>query len=219
MEGHIVKVTTQLFTSEKTPIAFSIIWEALRTDLEGKIDDKKKNYKMHTTEFDEVTKNKVGRRLRTVLSAKRVTLRSPEGNVKAYKFDREKLLRVARKYGYKDLHTDLPLHTDLTDSQSIKEHKTTLESHEKPLEKDVEKHTLIPQPIGAIGESVCKIDIQTVLSSSALDPVTRGNCPICKKRNVSLVWQVLMLDGSRYDAVCMDCGGYLQEELRKRDQA
>jgi len=63
------------------------------------------------------------------------------------------------------------------------------------------------------------VDVNTVLSVSALDPVTHGNCPICKKRDVSLVWQVLMLDGSRYDAVCMDCGGYLKEELRKRDQA
>lgn len=70
-----------------------------------------------------------------------------------------------------------------------------------------------------LSESVTSIDIQTVLTVKALNPVSHGNCPICKKRDISLVWQVQFMDGTRYDAVCMDCGGTLQEKLRKRDQA
>jgi len=75
------------------------------------------------------------------------------------------------------------------------------------------------QKLCYISNSVTNIDIQTVLAVKALNPITHGSCPICKKRDISLVWQVLMRDGSRYDAVCMDCGGFLQEELRKRDKA
>lgn len=66
-------------------------------------------------------------------------------------------------------------------------------------------------------DNLDKIDVKTVLSVPALDPVTRGNCSICKKRDVNLVRQVLITDGSRYDAVCMNCGGYLLEKLKERD--
>jgi len=62
------------------------------------------------------------------------------------------------------------------------------------------------------------IDVRSVVGVVALGPIVRGQCPLCKKKDVNLVWQVLMIDGSRYDAVCMDCGGRLLEELRKRDE-
>ena len=196
LEGHIVKVVTQAFTGEKTSIAFSVIWEALRTDLEGKIDDKK-DYKMHTAEFDEVTKNKVGRRLRTVLSAKRLTLRSPEGNVKAYKFDKEKLLRIAKKYGYKDLHTELP----------IEPISSSISKQEKTLETTIKEHTFIPQPIGAIGESVCKI--------VAIEPHV-DRCAHCKRVEV-LHWQIETFKGE-WGHVCNDCGAMFQDILKKRQR-
>jgi len=68
--------------------------------------------------------------------------------------------------------------------------------------------------------SLKDIDINTVLSVVPLEPTTIGKCPLCPSANTkNLVWQVQFMDGTRYDAVCMDCGGYLQEELRKRDQA
>ena len=208
LEGHIVKVVVQqLYKGKNEPTTFSEIWGALQVDLEGKLDEKK-TYKMYTPEFGEVTKNKIGYRLREILSGKRITLRSEQGNVKAYKFDEEKLKRIAKKYGY-FLHTKLPSEPS---SQSITKRKTTLENH-------VKEHTFKPQKLSELGNSVCKIDIQTVVAVQTLDPVTRGNCPTCKKRDVNLVWQVLFMDGSRYDGVCMDCGGYLLEELRKRDQA
>lgn len=68
-------------------------------------------------------------------------------------------------------------------------------------------------------QNIKNIDISTILAIPALNLVARGGCPLCSKRDVSLVWKVLFMDGSRYDAVCMDCGGYLLEELRKRDLA
>jgi len=82
-----------------------------------------------------------------------------------------------------------------------------------------DRDDILPTSSRELGNSVTNIDIQTVLSVPALDPVTRGNCPICRKRDASLVWQVRFMNSSRYDAVCMECGGHLQEELRKRDQA
>lgn len=104
LEGHIVKVVAQLYRGKNQPIPFSEIWEALREDLEGKIDDKKP-YKMHTPEFDEITKNKVGYRLREVLSGKSKTVRQKIPGkkdeecprIKAYEFDEDKLRRVAKK--------------------------------------------------------------------------------------------------------------------------
>jgi hypothetical protein len=55
-----------------------------------------------------------------------------------------------------------------------------------------------------------------VASVVALGPITRGRCPLCGQRNISLTWQVQFVDGSRY-AVCMDCGDRLIEQLRKQE--
>jgi len=61
------------------------------------------------------------------------------------------------------------------------------------------------------------VDVKTVLAVHVLDPVTRGDCPLCGKKAQSLTHQVQLFDGARYDAVCMDCGGRLLDELRKRE--
>jgi hypothetical protein len=62
------------------------------------------------------------------------------------------------------------------------------------------------------------IDIKTVAGVHALDPITSGECPLCKRKDQNLVWQVSFFDESRIDACCMDCGGYLKDELQKRDK-
>lgn len=62
------------------------------------------------------------------------------------------------------------------------------------------------------------VDVKNVLAVTALDPVSRGDCPLCGQRDVSLTWQVQLLDSTRYDTVCMDCGGRLLEQLQKRDE-
>lgn len=57
-----------------------------------------------------------------------------------------------------------------------------------------------------------------VLSVAALNPAVQGTCPLCNCKDLNLCWQVQMIDGSRYNAVCMDCGGSLLEELKKHGE-
>jgi hypothetical protein len=97
LEGHLVKVICELYNPE-TPLASSEIWDGLVKDLEGKLDDKKPN-KMDTPEFGEVTKQKIGYRLREVLNGKKTKVRLQDGPAWVYSFDKEKLKRIAKKYG------------------------------------------------------------------------------------------------------------------------
>ena len=123
LEGHIVKVITEIHNKAKTPIEevpFQDIWQELAYDLNGVIDEKKPHI-MDTAEFFRVTKNKVGYRLREVLSGKSETIRKKISDkdwifFKAYIFDPEKLRRVAQKYGY-ELVTKLP---SLLSSEGVK---------------------------------------------------------------------------------------------------
>ena len=96
LEGHIVKVVCELFVLDE-PLSFSAIWDALVLDLGGKLDDKKPN-KMDTAEFTEVSKQKVGYRLREVLGGKKAKAVGHD-NDRVYVFDAQKLKRIAKKYG------------------------------------------------------------------------------------------------------------------------
>jgi hypothetical protein len=96
LEGHIVKVVCELYVDGQ-PLAFGDIWDALVKDLEGKLDDKKPN-KMDTPEFGEVTKQKIGYRLREVLGGKKSKARGEAWQGRVYEFDAEKLKRIAKKY-------------------------------------------------------------------------------------------------------------------------
>jgi hypothetical protein len=60
------------------------------------------------------------------------------------------------------------------------------------------------------------VDVKTVKAVTALDPVFRGDCPLCGKKDQTLTHQVQLFDDSRYDGVCLNCGGRLLDELRKR---
>ena len=159
LEGHIVKVVTELYPGNR-PLLFSDIWDALSTDLEGKLDDKKPN-KIDTPEFGEVTKQKIGYRLREILSGKRKTLRGPEGrgNVKAYEFQEEKLKRIAKKYSY-DLHTKLP---SFPTSRGVTAPETMEKDHEIPMPKPVDT----PQKLGKLGNSVCNVEEGSSLNNLA----------------------------------------------------
>jgi len=133
LEGHIVKVVTNLY--QEKPIPFADIWDALVIDLEGKLDDKKPHV-MDTSEFFQVTKNKVGYRLREVLSGKMKVLREKDAegswvSAKAYTFDIAKLRRIAKKYGY-ELVTKLP---SLLSSEGVQVSNSILVNHEKNVEK------------------------------------------------------------------------------------
>lgn len=153
LEGKIVKVVTEMFNENKDgspTIPFQTIWCRLREELDGKIDDKKPNV-MDTSDFFLVTKNKVGYRLREVLSGKSKPVRqkSSEGNdvvVKAYEFDSDKLRRIAKKYGF-EFVTKLP---SLLSSEGVK----APEGMEKTTPDNVEIEPRTPQQLGKLGYSV-----------------------------------------------------------------
>ena len=105
LEGHIVKAVAKLYKGIE--IAFVSVWDQLIEDLEGKVDEKKPN-KMDTPEFGEITKQKVGYRLREILNGEKKLTRTDTGPVKVYVFDNGKLRRIIRKYGYEDFVTELP---------------------------------------------------------------------------------------------------------------
>jgi hypothetical protein len=149
LEGKIVKVVTEIHNEAKDSspnIPFQIIWSRLQEELDGKIDDKKPNV-MDTSEFFQVTKNKVGYRLREVLNGKSKPIRQKdsEGNdivIKAYEFDPDKLRKVAKKYGY-EFVTKLP-------SEPSSESAQAPRSMEKEEEKNVDKDLDTPQQLGKL---------------------------------------------------------------------
>jgi hypothetical protein len=153
LEGHIVNVVVDLHNQareEKPNLPFARIWAELVHDLNGKLDDRKPHV-MDTSEFFEVTKNKVGYRLREVLSGTTTVLkdRDDEGNrvsVKAYVFDQEKLRRVAKKYGY-EVSTKLPR---ALSSESV----STPKSMEEEGLNNVEKGPYTPQELSTLSNSV-----------------------------------------------------------------
>jgi hypothetical protein len=106
LEGHIVKTVVELYnkSKESTPILpFPDIWRELGLDLHGKLNENKPNV-MDTSDFFEITKNKVGYRLREILSgrSKDIRIKDSDGEetvTKGYIFDRDKLRRIAKKYG------------------------------------------------------------------------------------------------------------------------
>ena len=114
LEGKIVKVVIDLYNEAEVQIEslpFKRIWLELVSELNGKMNENKPN-EMDTSDFFTVTKNRIGYRLREILSGETKVTREKdsEGNwisTKAYLFNREKLRRVAKKYGY-ELVTKLP---------------------------------------------------------------------------------------------------------------
>ncbi len=135
LEGHIVKVVIENFNSIanlSNGIPFSTIWESLVADLSGKVDEKKPNI-MDTSEFFNVSKNKVGYRLREVLSGQSKAIKDGNMVLKAYFFDFEKLRRVAKKYGYEVTKLlSKPSSEDMQSPESMgKEKKTNGNNVEK----------------------------------------------------------------------------------------
>jgi len=214
LEGHIVKVVTELHNQAKDNsipyIPFQTIWLELAYDLDGKIDEKKPHV-MDTSEFFQVTKNKVGYRLREVLSGRTKVLREkgPDGNwvsTKAYEFDQNKLRRIAKKYGY-ELVTKLPT---LPTSQGV--HAS--ESMENPSQENVEKVTHAPLEVDKLSNSVT--NTRNVKAVVALNPVYVGSCQFCGQR-VTLTWQVQYFSGEWADA-CLSCGTPLLEKVKAQSE-
>jgi hypothetical protein len=158
LEGHIVKVVVDLHNEakeENLDLPFAVIWAELVHDLNGKVDERKPHV-MDTSEFFDVTKNKVGYRLREVLSGQSKTVREKvpgmkDGDcprVKIYEFDAEKLRRVAKKYGY-ELVTKL---SSALSSQGTEAPK----SMDKEEQTDVEIGSCAPLKLGVLSNSVTR---------------------------------------------------------------
>lgn len=150
LEGNIVKVVIEIVNKAKDnslAVPFQTIWSHLQEELDGKIDEKKPHV-METSQFFQVTKNKVGYRLREVLSGKSkpIRLRKDDGVIKAYEFEREKLRRVSKKYGY-ELVTKLP-------TEPSSEGVSSLKSMDEITLDNVEKEPHTPQQLGTLGNSV-----------------------------------------------------------------
>jgi len=62
------------------------------------------------------------------------------------------------------------------------------------------------------------VDVSKIEKIQPLDPIIKGNCSLCESAT-NLVLQVLLKDGSRYDAVCIDCGGRIQNEFKQLKEA
>jgi hypothetical protein len=101
LESHIVKAVCDLYKPNEA-VSFDNVWYGLRDELNGAIDDRKPN-QMDTPEFDVVTKQKVGYRLREVLGGKKAKERLQSSTGIVYRFDEGKINRIARKYGHESV--------------------------------------------------------------------------------------------------------------------
>jgi hypothetical protein len=225
LEGKIVKVVVNLFNSEMEGlpvISFSKIWSELTEELEGKID-KEKSYVMHTSEFDDVTKNKVGYRLREVLSGKSRVKREKDLDgrdvvVKAYEFNPEKLSRVARKYGY-TLVTKLPSLLSSEGVEPPKNAEKSVESMEQSMEKEGRKEgasllqlgklsNLVTNPLNP--EKLGYSDIKSVFWSDQF--YDKHVCAVCGYERLTS-WQAETFKGDKV-WLCEDC----KAEWEKRQE-
>ena len=179
LEGHIVKTVVGIYNESEKPldyIPFQTIWTELGLDLDGKLDDKKPHM-MDTSEFFQVSKNKIGYRLREVLSGKSKPIREKdsEGNnivVKAYVFDPEKLRRIAKKYSYEFVTKLLTVPS----SEGVKASK----SMDTEQQNHVENTSHTPLELDKVSNSVTEPSKEP---STPENSVTRDlliPCPFCK---------------------------------------
>jgi hypothetical protein len=220
LEGHIVKVVCELYVQGQ-PLSYLDIWEALVADLGGKLDDKKPN-KMDTAEFGEITKQKIGYRLREVLSGKKIKVRGQEGPARNYEFEHEKLTRIAKKYGC-GLVPKFPTETSSKASSISETTENTGIIPEKPTEltsKNSEK-TVEAQPIAMqLGNSGTVTTLKELESTAkCVYRLTMDfgieTCVACGAKG-HLDWQVTLFD-DKWGFLCGPCGLKLSEKLGKTD--
>lgn len=222
LEGHIVKVVCELYVTGQ-PLAFSELWDALVNDLGGKLDENKPN-KMDTPEFGEVTKQKIGYRLREVLSGKKEKVKKQSD--RAYCFDGQKLGRLAKKYScsFRQDKQD-----NWTSSQPIQAEKPEKNVSENSLfsknKLDLEsKHTenQAQTPAEVVHSSClsCQWDLDDLaLKAKSVYRLTMDfgieTCVVCNVKGRP-DWQVSLFDDS-WGFLCGTCGLKLSERLSKNE--
>jgi len=229
LEGHIVKVVGECY--EGKPITFDTIWFNLLHDLEGKIDDKKE-YVMHTPEFNDITKRLVGFRLRELLDGQRKTMRVDGKPTKCWIFNAKKLVRVLRKYGYDSLVTKLPM---LPISEGISPLFDVLneekEAQNEPLSSkeardNITKNAYTPLEVGNNGNignskiTSLPFTVEEIREIRELHPALTGWCDYCnpdhKKPKKVLRYKVVTYH-SEFFVLCGDCGQSVMKRMRERN--
>jgi hypothetical protein len=222
LEGHIVKVVCELYTSDK-PLAFTDVWDALVKDLDGKLDDKKPN-KVDTPEFGEVTKQKIGYRLREVLGGKK-TKAVGHTNDRVYVFDSEKLGRIAKKYGCSvaDKQTTNMSSSGVSatkDEKQVDENRLVSEKELNLECGEIGKQVQVPVKVVQLVHSSANLvfeDLVGKTKSVGVLPPHFGveTCVVCGVKGESY-WQVTLFDDS-WGFLCGSCGQKLSDKLGKHD--
>jgi len=166
-------------------------------------------------DFFRVTKNKIGYRLREILSGKSDVLRQKDdaGNwasTKVYVFDSEKLRRIARKYGYEAV-TKLPT---LPSSKGVR----AAETMETTSGNNDEKGSYTPLELSKLSNLVTAAAKPTIealaLETCRLGRLTsncQGTCASCGSTG-RMDWQITKHDRS-WKLLCDGCGLELQKVL------
>jgi hypothetical protein len=223
IEGHIVKVICELYVPNQ-PLSFGDIWQALASDLEGKLDEKKPN-KMDTPEFGEITKQKIGYRLREVLNGKKQRMRGSDGPCWVYSFDKNKLGRIAKKYGC-SLVLKFSSEPTTTGSEEQKpennlpEKQTLSENKPNLTQEKTEKTTVSSAIVAPVENSRTTATFEEVASKTkSVYRLTMDfgieTCVICGTKGRA-DWQVTQFDDS-WGFLCGPCGLKLSERLSKSE--
>jgi len=221
LEGRLVKVVCELYVSGE-PLAFADLWTDLIMELGGKLDNKKP-HKVDTPEFGEITKQKIGYRLREVLGGKKIKARGQEGTERVYEFDFEKLKRIAKKYGCNfvpKFPTIMSLEECPTLKPEIKIEETRVLSENKPFQEilKTQKEANIPPDVVQLGNSGTEYTLeQLALHTKSITRLRMdfgiNTCKLCKTKDRS-EWQVTEFDDS-WHFLCGSCGQKLSEKLNK----
>jgi hypothetical protein len=223
LEGHIVKVICELYVPDQ-PLAFADVWDTLVKDLEGKLDDKKPN-KMDTPEFGEVTKQKVGYRLREVLSGRKTNTRGQKGPGRIYEFDKEKLKRIAKKYGCSLANkltsypttagVDAPkAENEISETGAISEN--TPDMGNEKAEKEAETQREVVSLVNSFANT--SLEELTAKAKSVYRLTTDfgvETCVCCGAKGRP-DWQVTLFDDS-WGFLCGPCGQKLSERLSNHE--
>lgn len=223
IEGHIVKVICELYVPNQ-PISFGDIWQALSGDLEGKLDEKKPN-KIDTPEFGEITKQKIGYRLREVLNSKKQRIRGADGPYWAYSFDQNKLGRIAKKYGCNLVlkFSTEPTTTGLEEQKpkiNLQEKQVLSENSSNLAQEKTEKPKLTSAEVEPVENSRTKANFEQVASKTkSVCRLTMDfgieTCVICGAKGRA-DWQVTQFDDS-WGFLCGPCGLKLSKRLSKNE--
>ncbi|MCW3984191.1 MAG: hypothetical protein NWE96_09380 [Candidatus Bathyarchaeota archaeon] len=223
LEGHIVKVICELYAPNQ-PLAFADVWDALVKDLEGKLDDKKPN-KMDTAEFGEVTKQKVGYRLREVLSGRKTNTRGQKGPGRIYEFDAEKLGRIAKKYGCSLANklTSYPTTASADGSKAENAVSETCPISEKAPDlgsEKTEKEAETQQKVVSLVNSFANFSFEELAAKAkSVYRLTMDfgveTCVCCGAKGRP-DWQVTLFDES-WGFLCGPCGLKLSEKLNNQE--